>query len=338
MGTMGGNPFDGRQILRQRVLDSIVPLVPLTVISGLPGTAKGVLMRQLYDQLASAHQEVDPPVILVDFPRRRMGDKEAVALAVDAVLAVAAPSSEGDELASRLRRGQFDIRALEEMAQGMIQGGSRASVLLANYEWQASPLLERLLVEFVHAGFDIVCTLVDSSSLEAFAEARGVSTRILTDVELVLTKDEVASLAVSLGIDPTPELVTSVVSQTAGHPMLALAMLLRLEGVERVIVEGRSWSFLRRDADGGLVPVAVGEDPAVRDPDRLIHVDPSGFGPDELRSAAALLRQEEFPPSGVPGLPPGLLAVHVSRVRAHRCAFGGPGCPGGSGPRQHPLC
>lgn len=289
-----GDETGGHRVIRQRVLDSMTPLVPLTMLVGLPGTAKTSLLRQLHAQLLACRLPDDPPVVLVDFPRRRMGDKEAVALAAESVRRVTGQAPGSEELVSRLRRGQFDIKALEQEAEAFGREAAGMVCLLANFEWQASPMLEHLLVSFVRAGIDIVCTLVDSSSLESFAMAQGVTTRVVGDAELVFTKEEVSRVALQFGIDPTPDLISQVLSLTAGHPMLTSAMFLRLKGVDRAVVEGGVIQVPAVGEGGADVSHPAAESFLRSLSPRPVTADVSGFGPQELRQAASLLRQDDF--------------------------------------------
>lgn len=284
----------GDHMHRQRVLDQVLPLVPLTILCGVPGTGKSSLVRQLAHQLKERRQESDPPVVLVDFPRRRLGAQESMALAVEAFLEARPEDPGAHALISQVRRGVLDMDFVEKLVAGEGNGDFSGTVLLANYEWQSSPPLERLLVKAVRAGLDIVCTSVDPSNLEHEARCAGVTTSVIADSDLVLTREDVGLCAQRFGMEPTPGLVNKALEITAGHPMLVLAMFLRLSGVERVVMDRN-----RIECMGGGSVARPGIRPPLKsrdekDPPCLVPVDAVSFGPEELREATGLLRGESF--------------------------------------------
>jgi DNA-binding CsgD family transcriptional regulator len=277
-------------VIRQRLLDGMRPLAPLTVLCGVPGTAKSELIRQLAGQMAADAGSRRNPVVLVDFPRRHLGDVAALAFAIDAVIEVLGPGIVDSGVVSDLHRGRVDLGEFAGNARRRRVAMAGASLLLMNYEWQSSSGLDGILVEYARAGLDVVCSLVDATPLRDLAQAQGVTVRVIDDEDLRFRAPELETLARSLGIEPSEELIARVEEMTAGLPDIAAVMMLQLAGVERVVVERGEARILRRDARGEFVPV---DRPGAGAQDHrapLRHVDPGAFQLDDLRRVVAAMR------------------------------------------------
>lgn len=236
----------GRAV-RQRLLGLLDTSAPLTIIESVPGCGKEALIRQRYEQLKGRCSEAaegsqTPAVILIEFPQRALGDAQALGFAAgEFAEQLGVPRSAQSRLDSTLDallRGKADFAQLERDLPKLISSVGGLQIFLVNYEWQASPVMDRLLVAAVSAGADVLCSLVDASDLCAAASVCGVATTIFSDDQLVFTPQEIGNLAVSFGIEPSEELIGRVHQLTAGHPLASSMLLLRALGIDRMVMSG----------------------------------------------------------------------------------------------------
>lgn len=267
------------RVIRQRVIDSVLPLAPLTILSGIPGTAKSTLVAQMCAQARSDAADAKTH-LLIDFPRRALTTKSAISVAVEAVAAQRGVGRGSESGVLAIRRGRLDMDGLGDRVRRWAGASPSCSVFVTNYEWQASPELDELMLIAVTAGVDVVCTLVDPEPLVTAAQALGISVRLLDDAELCFTRQELALLAALYGVKPTPELLSRVEELTAGHPMISSVAMMQLAGIEKAVVNQGEVTFVGpsfpggsarlrdlENREGGGVPLFVA------DPSRLIAGD-----------------------------------------------------------------
>ena len=223
------------RVIRQRVIDSVLPLAPLTILSGIPGTAMSTLVAQMCAQARSDAADAKTH-LLIDFPRRALTTKSAISVAVEAVAAQRGVGRGSESGVLAIRRGRLDMDGLGDRVRRWAGASPSCSVFVTNYEWQASPELDELMLIAVTAGVDVVCTLVDPEPLVTAAQALGISVRLLDDAELCFTRQELELLAALYGVKPTPELLSRVEELTAGHPMISSVAMMQLAGIEKALV------------------------------------------------------------------------------------------------------
>ncbi len=280
-------------MIRQRLMDDLQPLGPLTVLCGIPGSGKNRLIHQLYEEMSRSVDQ-GRQCVLMDFPQRYLGDKSAVALMTEALLRAHKPDAATAELIRSLRRGQFDLDDLHARAARIRVNLEGVVIFLPNYEWQASPILERLLVGWVRAGADVVCSLLDADSLVAEAQEAGIVVRVISDADLCFDESELAKLAASMGIEPTPDLIARVARFTAGHPVFSAVTMLRLAGVEKMVMEHGTVRFLGQNFPAGGSTLSE-FDQENRLPGRaLTHVEVLDLGSEDVKNTAGALRYHEF--------------------------------------------
>lgn len=281
--------------IRQRVLDDVQPLAPLTIFAGIPGTGKSTLIRQLYLQM-STQKDRGAQKVLVDFPRRPMGAKNSVALAAAAVMQEIKPKESEVSRVAGLKRGHITLDELGELASTWVLPSEGIQVFLLNYEWQASPELEGLLIAWVQAGLDIVCSMVDPDGLVDRANHAGVVVRVVSDDELQFRGNEIAALAKSFGVEPTDELTRRVSELTAGNPWMASAVMLTFSGVTKVIVNQDNVQLRGATLPGGQQSMADARRDADQPRKGLRRIDSATLASGDLSAVHGVLqlRQADF--------------------------------------------
>ena len=278
--------------MRQHLIADVQPLVPLTILCGIPGTAKSTLIGQIHAQI-SAQPGQEGRCALIDYPRRRLGTKSAAGFAVEAATRQLDTDLLGEDRILAVRRGRFDLTDLSARIKEWAENTSGCSVFVKNYEWQESPELSDLLVAAVSSGIDVMCALIDPEPLLSRAHEQGITVRVVEDSELCFKRQEMARLARFYGVEPTPEVLDRVEKLTAGHPMMSAVAMMELAGVDRVIVEQGEATL-----SGGLFgsrTVTLHElGKLAADPSRALrHVDPVGLSVEDLDKAVAILRLQE---------------------------------------------
>lgn len=281
-----------RSVVRQRLVDDLQPLAPLTILCGIPGTAKSTLVAQMHAQGVRGPEE-ESKGVLVGFPRRRLGGKAALAFAVEASTAQLGLDPPQREQLLAIRRGRFDVDDVTQRIARWFEAAGPFTLCILNYEWQASPELDELIVSTVASGVDVVCTLIDPEPLQSRAQGQGIAVRVVEDSELCFKHPELARLAQFYGVEPTPEVLSRVEELTAGHPMISSVAMLELAGIEKVTVGQGEVTLIGRDfgtrraAMSDLGQLAYGPRPALK------RVDPSNISVDDLGKAVAVLRLQE---------------------------------------------
>ncbi len=293
-GRMGTKNAGGaaRPAVRQRLLDSLHPLAPLTVFCGIPGTAKSTLVKQMYDQ-ADPGDSLGCARVLVDLPRRHIGVKAAVSLAAEAVLTQTGAPGADAGLVAAIRRGRFDLDEVAASTSAWANSAGSCTIFVPNYEWHACPELDALLAKTVVAGMDVVCTLVDADTLAARARAEGIAVKVVCDADLCFSPPELQQLALFYGVEPTSAVIDRVERLTAGHPMMASVAMMALAGFERVVVNHNDVVFMGETLAGGRITLAQLEDDEARATRPLRHADPNELGPVHMDKTAAVLRYQE---------------------------------------------
>lgn len=257
--------------IRERLMARI-GVAPITVLCGLFWLGKRELSEQWYDRVHRSRK-----VHRIVLPSRRLSERQVLALVLDGLRLDASLDDRTHAIVESLSRGTVDSAGLARVLPDLMRGAAGDTILLVAYDWHATAGLDRLLVLAARCGVNIVCSLMDATDLQRQSSEAGVRICVIEDSDLLLTEDELGTLAALCGVRPDPALIRKVMALTAGHPVLSGALFEHLQGVDTVGFARGSLVLHHSGLRGTAEPCAV---------------DPESVTESAVAEACALLRYQ----------------------------------------------
>ncbi|KFI74263.1 hypothetical protein BMIN_1164 [Bifidobacterium minimum] len=187
--------------IRERLMARI-GVAPITVLCGLFWLGKRELSEQWYDRVHRSRK-----VHRIVLPSRRLSERQVLALVLDGLRLDASLDDRTHAIVESLSRGTVDSAGLARVLPDLMRGAAGDTILLVAYDWHATAGLDRLLVLAARCGVNIVCSLMDATDLQRQSSEAGVRTCVIEDSDLLLTEDELGTLAALCGVRPDPALI-----------------------------------------------------------------------------------------------------------------------------------